>query len=208
MTARRGRLLVFSGPSGVGKSTLLGRVLDRCGDRLHLSVSATTRPPRRDERHGVDYHFVSQEEFHRRRLAGEFLECCEVFGTGHWYGTLLDEVLPSLEAGKWVVLEIDVEGAKTVLSKFPDAVTVFIRPESAEELERRLRQRGTESEQSIGRRLEVARRELATADAYQYQVINDRLDRAADELCQLLDRLADADCLPSGDDRSPTAPGH
>jgi guanylate kinase len=179
-------LIVLSGPSGVGKSTVLKRLLARHSDRLRLSVSATTRPPRRGETDGVDYYFLTSVEFERRRLAGEFLECCEVFGRGHWYGTLLAEVTPSRNGQKWVVLDIDVDGAEKVRRQVPTAVTIFLRPSSDEELERRLRGRQTESDEAIARRLEVARRELARADQYQYQVVNDVVDRAVDEISEIL----------------------
>jgi guanylate kinase len=179
-------LIVLSGPSGVGKSTVLKRLLARHADRLRLSVSATTRAPRPGEIDGVDYYFLSNEEFERRRRAGEFLECCEVFGRGHWYGTLLAEVTPSRNGQKWVVLDIDVDGAEKVRSHVPKPITIFLRPSSIEELERRLRERRTESDEAIARRLEVARRELARADQYQYQVVNDRVDRAVDEISKIL----------------------
>jgi guanylate kinase len=164
----------------------LRRLLARHADELRLSVSATTRPPRPGEKDGVDYYFLSDEEFTRRRQAGEFLECCEVFGRGHWYGTLLEEVTPSTGRQKWVVLDIDVDGAEKVRSRFPEVLTIFLRPSSIEELERRLRARGTESEDAIARRLEVARRELVRADAYTFQVVNDVVDRAVDEITDIL----------------------
>jgi len=183
------RLLVLSGPSGVGKSTVLRRLLERHPGRLRLSVSATTRPPRPGETDGVDYYFLTSEEFARRLQAGEFLECCEVFGRGHWYGTLLSGVTSSPGDQKWVILDIDVEGAEKVRGRFPDVPSIFLRPSTIEELERRLRARGTESEPAIQRRLEVARRELARADQYQYQVINDDLDRAVDDFETILAKV-------------------
>jgi len=153
-----------------------------------LSVSATTRRPRQGEEDGVHYHFLTQEEFHRRRLAGDFLECKEVFGRGDWYGTLRSEVATGLTEGKWVLLEIDVEGALAVLEKEPEATTIFLHPGSLEELERRLRHRGTEDQASMTRRLEVARREMANLDKYTYEVINDSVDRAVQEICHILNR--------------------
>ncbi len=184
--AKLGKLVVISGPSGVGKSTVVRQVLDRFGPRLRLSVSATTRPPRGDERDGVDYYFLSDAEFARRRAGGEFLECIEVFGRGHWYGTLWSEVRSSLSRGKWVILEIDVDGAREVLRQFPEAVTIFIRPDSMEELERRLRSRGTEKEEAIQRRLAVARHELQLADQYEHQVVNVAVPQTVDEICDIL----------------------
>jgi guanylate kinase len=183
------RLIVLSGPSGVGKSTVLRSLLARHPDRLRLSVSATTRPPRPGEQEGVDYYFLTPQEFARRRQAGEFLECCEVFGRGHWYGTLLSEVTSSPGDEKGVVLDIDVDGAEKVRAQFPYAPTIFLRPSSEAELERRLRARGTESEEAIQRRLEVARRELARADQYKYQVVNDTVDRAVEQISEILKKL-------------------
>jgi guanylate kinase len=184
-TSNRGKLVVISGPSGAGKTTLLSRLLALL-PQLKPSVSATTRPPRPGERDGVDYRFLTPQEFERRRAAGEFLECFEVFGRGYWYGTLRSEVSPSLEAGKSVVLEIDVQGTMAVLASHPDAITIFVRPGDAAELERRLRGRATDSEEAIARRLEVARRELERADEYQYQVVNDDVDRAVQEIYEIL----------------------
>lgn len=181
-----GKLVVISGPSGAGKTTLLKR-LYACAPRpLIVSVSATTRVPRPGEHDGIDYHFLSKEEFERRRLRGDFLECCEVYQRGDWYGTLHSEVAPRLAAGKWVVLEIDVQGTLAVLQHYPAAVTIFVRPSSLAELERRLRQRGTEDEAALQRRLDVARRELASIDRYRYQVVNDDVERAVKELCDIL----------------------
>jgi guanylate kinase len=181
-----GKLIVLSGPSGVGKSTVVRELLERAGGAIRLSVSATTRSPRPGEQQGVDYHFLSAPEFAARRAAGEFLECVEVFGRGHWYGTLWSEVSTSLEAGKWVLLEIDVDGATSVLQRFPDAITLFLRPESLDQLERRLRSRATETEEAVERRLSVARRELAMSDRYEYQIVNVTVDGAVDEICKIL----------------------
>jgi guanylate kinase len=188
MTAtKQGKLVVVSGPSGVGKSTVVPKVMDKLAGRLERSISATTRQPRPGERDGVDYHFLEPEEFARRREAGEFLETVEVFGRGHWYGTLWDAVRPRLTAGKWVLLEIDVKGAEEVLHKYADALTIFIRPSSLKELERRLRSRGTENEEAIRRRLEVAQREIAHADRYAYQITNNTVSQAVDEIIQILE---------------------
>jgi guanylate kinase len=179
-------LVVVSGPSGAGKTTVMDRVYQVCHMPLVRSVSATTRPPRPGETDGVDYHFLSSEDFEVRRKRGDFLECFQVFGQGHWYGTLESEVATGLSRGKWVVLQIDVQGALEVMRRFDDVVGIFLRPSAQEELERRLRHRGTESEEAIQRRLGQAQRELALADHYRYQVINDNMDQAVQEICDIL----------------------
>ena len=181
-----GRLAIISGPSGAGKSTVVKQLLATCSLPLQLSVSATTREPRSGERDGVDYHFLTREEFARRREAGEFLECKEVFGRGNWYGTLSGVVAAGLAAGKWVLLEIDVEGAMSVLAQCPDAITIFLHPGGNDELERRLRTRGTETEESIRRRLEVASHELTFIDRYRHEVINRTVPEAVREICNIL----------------------
>jgi guanylate kinase len=172
MATSPGKLVVISGPSGVGKTTILRSLLT---DLPHLlpSISATTRPPRAGEQDGVDYHFIPQGEFDRRRDAGEFLECCRVYGRQHWYGTLLAEVAPRLAAGSWVVLEIDVEGTLSVLQKYPEAVTIFVEPSHPDQLRQRLLGRGTESPEAMARRLEVAHRELLQSHHYRHRVVND-----------------------------------
>ena len=185
MEDRPGKLVVISGPSGVGKTTLLRRLLADLPD-LIPSVSATTRPPRAGERDGVDYHFMPVEEFEKRRAADEFLECCRVYGRQHWYGTLVAEVTPRLAAGKWVVLEIDVEGTLSILERFPQAITIFIEPSHPDQLLQRLQGRGTESPEAMARRLEVARRELHEAHRYRHRVVNESVDEALGEVERVL----------------------
>lgn len=180
------RIVVLSGPSGTGKSTIVNRLADQKEVKLIKAISATTRAPRNQERHGEDYYFLSKEEFLRRRDAQEFVECFEVHGSGNWYGTLKSEVQRAHDSGGWAMLEIDVQGAMQVLALYPEAVPIFIRTASEMEFEQRLRARGTESEEVIQRRLQTARRELEMADRYRYQVINDDLDRATAEIVQIL----------------------
>ena len=191
----KGKVIIISGPSGAGKSTVVRRLLDRCPLPLRLSVSATTRAARPSEQNGVQYHFLSHDEFARLRAENKFLECKEVFGRGDWYGTLRSEVTSGLAEGKCVVLEIDVEGTLAVLEEFPEAVTIFLHPGSMDELERRLRGRATDSEASILRRLEVARREMSMKTRYQFEVVNGDMDHAVQDIINLLTRLgAEKEC--------------
>jgi guanylate kinase len=192
MKAVTGKVVILSGPSGAGKSTVVRQLLQCSPIPLRLSVSATTRRPRPGEQAGVDYHFLSQPEFAQRRNAGEFLECKEVFGRGDWYGTLRSEVTTGHAEGKWVLLEIDVQGALSVLEQVPNAITIFLHPGSLAELERRLRTRGTESPESLARRLEVARGELEFVHRYQFEVVNDTVERAVQEICQILLRCGES----------------
>ena len=180
------RVLVLSGPSGSGKSTVVRELAGACSEPIRPSVSATTRPPREGEVDGVDYHFLSDGEFHRRRDAGEFLETAEVHGRGFWYGTPWAEVDAAAAEGSWALLEIDVVGARAVLARYPDAVTVFLMTSTEEEFVRRLRARGTESEEDIARRLETAKAELREADGYLHRVYNDDLPAAVARLCDIL----------------------
>ena len=182
----QGKLFIISGPSGAGKSTVLRQVLQSSTVPLQLSVSATTRARRPGEEDHVDYHFLSADEFRSKWENGDFLEAKEVFGQGYWYGTLWSEVTSGWKAGKTVILEIDVQGALAAVESIPDAVTIFLHPGSMAELERRLRDRGTESEESIQRRLSVAEREMQQLTKYQHEIMNDRVERAAEEICQIL----------------------
>ena len=182
--ARKPHLFVVSGPSGVGKGTLVAELRQRVPS-LGLTVSATTRSPREGEIDGVHYHFLSDEEFRSRVEAGDFLEWAHVHG--HCYGTLKREVDRLFAEGRSVVLEIDVQGGLNVRKVWPGAVLVFIEPPSASELERRLRGRGTEDEASIELRLKNSAAEMAAAASYDERIVNDDLDRAVDELADLID---------------------
>lgn len=182
--------MILSGPSGAGKSTVIRELLRTCALPLVLSVSATTRSPRVGEVDGRDYHYVSHDQFRAMREANEFLECKEVFGRGEWYGTVRQEVERDLEAGKWVILEIDVQGARAVLEQLPDTISLFVHPGSLEELEIRLRRRGTDSEESIQRRLEVAAEEMAAIDNYTHEIINHQFEETVKRICQLLQQYA------------------
>ncbi len=181
------RLIIISGPSGAGKSTVTRRLLDECELPLRLSVSATTRLPRPGERDGTEYHFLTPQRFDELRRENAFLECKEVFGRGHWYGTLRSEVTDGLNAGRWIILEIDVHGALEVMDDEElNPISLFIHPGGMDELERRLRDRGTESEAAIQRRLETAAEEMRYLHRYQYEIINGSVDVAVAQVCQIL----------------------
>jgi|TARA_B110000495_G_scaffold203485_1_gene227425 guanylate kinase len=184
-----GKLIIISGPSGVGKTTVLKRLFQTCELPLEASVSATTRPRRAGETDGVSYHYMPPAQFEKHRQNGDFLECCEVFGYGHWYGTLQEPVTTGLQAGKWVILEVDVEGAAKVLKHYPDANTIFIHPGSLEELEQRLRGRGTESEEVLKTRLDVAKREMDASSSYRHIVINQSVQQTVNDICTLLQQV-------------------
>jgi guanylate kinase len=178
-------VFVITGPSGVGKGTLIRTLLERIPE-LELSVSATTREPRPGEEEGRDYHFLSEAEFDRRVLEGDFLEHADY--SGRRYGTLRSELERRLADGASVVLEIEVQGARQVKEKMPDAKRIFIAPPSEEALRTRLVGRGTDDETARERRLATAKSELAAQDEFDIVVINDRLDDAADELEKIVRR--------------------
>ncbi len=167
---KRGVLFVFSGPSGVGKGTLKAKLFEEFADRIAYSVSATTRGPREGEVDGKDYFFISRQEFERRVKNNEFLEHAEF--AGNCYGTPRAYVEKLLDSGMNVVLEIDVQGALQVMKSMPECVSVFILPPSFEELEHRLRGRGTETEEKVRERLGTAKRELPYAPQYDSQIVN------------------------------------
>ena len=175
----KGNLFIVTGPSGAGKGTVLGRVMPSMED-LHYSVSATTRAPREGEEDGVNYYFLRKEQFLEMIGQGAFLEHAEY--VGNYYGTPAGPVDECLNKGMDVVLEIEVQGALIVKQKRPEAKLVFIIPPSFSDLELRLRSRGTETEETIAKRLEKAREEYQMADQYDYIVLNDKVEKAADEL--------------------------
>jgi guanylate kinase len=182
------KVFVITGPSGVGKGTLIRDLLDRV-PQLELSVSATTRQPREGEEDGRDYHFLTGEEFANRADANDFLEHAAY--SGNRYGTLRSEVERRLEAGRSMVLEIEVQGARQVRAAMPEAVLVFIAPPSPETLRERLEGRGTDSPEAIGERLRTAEIELDAQQEFKHVVVNDELERAVEELVGIVETELD-----------------
>jgi guanylate kinase len=178
-----GKVFVITGPSGVGKGTLIEQLLERIPE-LELSVSATTREPRSGEVDGRDYHFLTAEEFERRVDGGDFLEHATY--SGNRYGTLRQEVESRLAKGRSVVLEIEVQGARQVRASMPEAVQIFIAPPDAAALRERLAGRGTDSEEEIEARLKTAESELDAAPEFPHTIVNDDVQRAAGELEELI----------------------
>ncbi|MFO7496391.1 MAG: guanylate kinase [Desulfobacterales bacterium] len=183
LNRRRGRLFILSAPSGAGKTTLCQALRGRF-PALQYSVSTTTRAPRKGERDGVDYFFVSRDTFRRRLAKGGWAEWAEVYG--NFYGTSAAFLDRALAAGEDVLLDIDVQGTRQILSRYPDCVTIFIMPPSIDTLRRRLENRGTDSPEVIEKRLVSAREEMAQKDLYRHVVVNDRLPDALAELTRLV----------------------
>ncbi len=176
---KRGTLFVISSPSGGGKSTIISHLLDQ-EDNLYYSVSATTRKPRKGEKDGDDYHFITREEFEAKIKNNEFIEWAEVHN--NLYGTLKSEIDKALEKGRNVILDIDVQGGESIKKIIPDSVLIFLMPPSIEVLENRLKKRGTESELSLKQRLKAAKHEIKYADKYDFQVINNKLEDTVNEV--------------------------
>lgn len=179
----KGKLIVITGPSGVGKGTLLRELVKRHPE-LYLSVSATTRSPRPGETNGKNYHFVTLEEFQEMIGNQELLEWAEY--AGHYYGTPRAAVENQLEQGRWVILEIELVGARQIKNNFDDTLFIFILPPSWPELEQRLRNRADVSESAMKKRLEKAAIEIQSVDEFDYQIVNDELDKAVAEIEQAI----------------------
>jgi len=180
---RRGFLVVLSGPSGAGKNTLLNAVLPKVPD-LKYSVSATTRPPRPGERDGVDYFFLDDSAFDAMIARGELLEWAEF--AGYRYGTPRRFVEESLEQGYTVITDIDIQGARQIKQRMPSGVFVFLLPPSLDELQRRLKKRGTDSSEAIDRRLKIALEEVAAIVDYDYWILNSDLEEACEQLVSII----------------------
>ena len=178
-------VVVISGPSGAGKSSFVKALLGRYPRDLVYSVSATTRPRRAHETEGLDYFYLGREEFQRRVGSGEFIEHAEVHG--ELYGTLKSQTEAVLHSGRNVLLDIDVQGGRSVRRIYPDGVFIFVLPPSLADLEERLRARGTDSEERIRLRLENARREIAIAREYDYAVVNDDLEDATRKVLAIIE---------------------
>jgi len=179
MAKKKGRLFIISAPSGSGKTTLC-ELLKKRLPRFAMSVSVTTRPPRRGERNGKDYIFISGKEFEKRKRSGALLEWAKNFG--YFYGTPRDKVLKLLTSGKDVILAIDVKGAMKIKKLYPDGVFIFIVPPSLDELKKRLKRRGTDGAKEIKKRIEIAQNEMAYLPMYNYAVVNESINKAVARL--------------------------
>jgi len=180
---KQGLLIVVSGASGTGKGTVCNALMESLPE-LAYSISATTRSPRKGEQDGVNYYFLAREEFEKMIEEGGFLEWAEVYG--NYYGTPLKKIQERLAEGQDILLEIDTQGALKVMEKCPEGVFIFLLPPSLEELERRIRGRGTETEESITRRLGAAKEEIGVGRKYKYVVVNDRVGKAVEQIQAIL----------------------
>ncbi len=185
MIATKGHLFIISGPSGAGKSSLLSKILKKRPE-IRYSVSYTTRAPRGDEQDGVDYHFISKDAFRKKIKAGELAEWAEVYGC--MYGTSAKYLDEALAAGQDVLLDIDVQGAKRLVARYPEAISIFITTPNVEELKKRLMKRGTDSSLAAERRLKAAEVEMAQAHLYDHVVVNDDLNQTVSRLETILEK--------------------
>lgn len=174
-----GKLIVLTGPSGVGKGTLMQKLL-QLHPELYYSVSATTRSPRPGEINGQNYYFITRSQFEKLVAQGELLEWAEF--AGNYYGTPRAAVLEQIQSGKLVILEIELEGARQIRASYPNALSIFILPPSFAELEKRIRGRGQDSQEAIARRLNRAQEEIQAADEFDIQIINDDLETALNQI--------------------------
>lgn len=181
---KKGQLIVVSGPSGSGKDTVICKAIEKMGDKAFLSVSMTTRQKRGSERDGVDYYFVSVDEFERHIQNGDMLEYAK-YGS-NYYGTPIAPIKERMNNGETVFLNIEVQGGASIRKLMPEAIEIFIIPPSMRELERRLYKRATEDESAIRKRMDIAKVEMERAVEYDYIVINDDLDEAVDELLSII----------------------
>ena len=179
----KGKILVLSGPSGVGKGTVVKELLEKEKSCV-VSVSATTRAARQGEIDGVHYFFITKEEFESKIEKGEMLEYTRY--NNYYYGTIKSHVQSFLDDGKNVILEIEVDGATQIKKKCPEAITVFLTAPSEDEVERRLRKRNTEDEETIKKRLEIAKGEMKMAKHYDFSVVNDSIENAVNELIKII----------------------
>lgn len=187
---KKGLLIIYSGPSGVGKSTILAEVLKRKELNLAFSVSMTTRLPREGEREGIDYFYVTKEKFEEAIANGEFLEHAKY--VDNYYGTPKNYVEKMRNEGNNVILEIDVQGGLQVIEKCPDAVSIFIEPPSIEELRQRLLGRGTEKEEVVNKRVAQAQREIETSAIYKYHVVNEVIETSVETVTDIINKERDA----------------